>query len=61
MNADVSNPLASMQAPIGTTDSESAICWTMYSGNITMSGRLSWLLCMYLSIVSLVPALVLER
>ncbi len=53
MNTDVSKPLSSRQAPIGTTDPVSAICWITYSGNITMCGRLSWLLWMYLSIVCL--------
>ena len=49
----MSKPLASMHAPTGTTLPESAICWTMYSGNITRCGRLSWLLWTYLSIVCL--------
>ncbi len=42
-----------MHAPTGMTLLESAICWTMYSGIITICGRLSWLLWVYLSIVSL--------
>ena len=42
-----------MHAATGMTLSESAICWTMYSGSITISGRLSWLLWTYLSIVCL--------
>ena len=42
-----------MHAPTGMTESESAICCTVYSGSITMSGRLSWLDCVYLSIVCL--------
>ena len=49
----MSKPSVWMHAPIGITELVSAICWTMYSGICTMSGRSSWLDWKYLSITSL--------
>ena len=51
-NADVSYFADSAHAWVGTMLLVSIICCTMYSGICTMSGRLSVLLCRYLSMVS---------